>query len=99
MPFANTVRVALVAASVSLLTAQPAAQAADHAKAKPHAHAAGRPAVAASQPPLRYDPPGAGPAAGDSAYEACIDHPSPDGLVMDCQALQRPSVAKLRRKH
>lgn len=98
MPFAITVRVALLAASVSLLAPQPAARATDHARPKPDAHAAGRPAAAASQPPLRYDPPGAGPAPSDSAYEACIDHPSPDGLVMDCQSLQRPSMAKPRRK-
>lgn len=67
------------------------------------AHACGLPRPAASSPQesapkrraaeaLRFDPPAAGPARS-LAYEACIDHPSPDGIASDCQAL----LAKVRR--
>ncbi len=67
------------------------------------AHAGGLPRPAASSPqesapkrraaePLRFDPPAAGPA-HPSAYQACIDAPSPDGLAIDCQALLKPPAA------
>ncbi len=37
---------------------------------------------------LRFNPPAAGPRHPTRAdYEACIDHPSPDGLATDCSAL------------
>ncbi|RTL45740.1 MAG: hypothetical protein EKK53_05150 [Burkholderiales bacterium] len=91
---------AILVASLSLFVLLPRAEATEPVKAKPAAHTAGTHAAAtASQPALRYDPPGAGPAPGNAAYEACIDHPSPDGLVMDCQALQAHPSAKPRRKH
>ncbi|CAM3638245.1 hypothetical protein [Roseateles saccharophilus] len=57
-----------------------------------------QPAVAApkahKQAPLRFDPPAAGPAQrANAGYEACIDNPTPDGLVIDCQALRTPAAA------
>jgi hypothetical protein len=46
--------------------------------------------------PLRFDPPAAGPAHPRADYEACIDHPSPDGLACDCSALL-PRAPKHRK--
>lgn len=47
------------------------------------------------QAPLRFDPPAAGPAQrANAGYDACIDNPTPDGLVIDCQALRSPAAAK-----
>jgi hypothetical protein len=63
-----------------------------------------QPAIAApkanKQTPLRFDPPAAGPAQrGNADYDACIDNPTPDGLVIDCQALLRPATkTKPRRR-
>lgn len=88
---------ALVAAVVTGSLSLPA-QAAEPGKSHRATQPAARHGTQARQTPLRYDPPAAGPAASDAAYDACIDHPSPDGLTMDCQALQRPAPAKPHRK-
>lgn len=90
---------AVITSLATLLAASQTVRAVEPGPARPavrHKHAA--PAVAASQAVLRFDPPSAGPTAAQAAYEACIDHPSPDGLTMDCQALREPTVAKPRRK-
>ena len=50
--------------------------------------------------PLVFDPPAAGPASpssGNPAYDACIDQPSFDGAVIECQLLL-PRPAKPRRR-
>ncbi len=51
---------------------------------------------ARSSEPLRFDAPAAGLAAsstsGNPAYDACIDQPSFDGALIDCQLLlQKPA--------
>lgn len=67
-----------------------------HPAAPPHSQPASSPH--APHGPLRFDPPAAGPGASSTAYEACIDHPSPDGLTSECQALLPPAKAQVRRK-
>lgn len=51
--------------------------------------------------PLRFAPPAAGPVMSTNAgYQSCIDQPSPDGLVSDCQALLRPApAARAKPRH
>ncbi len=104
MPSSLALRAALAAASVIGSLTAPPAEAAEPGQPHPAASAAVRHGAQVQAPhpthqaPLHYDPPGAGPAPGSAAYEACIDHPSPDGLTMDCQALQHAVHAKPRRK-
>lgn len=50
--------------------------------------------------PLYFDPPAAGPSSpssGNPAYDACIDQPSFDGAVIECQLLLQKPVKPRRR--
>ena len=66
--------------------------------AKPHAAAA----KSRGDAPLRFDPPAAGSQQQTShaAYEACIEHPSPEGAPCNCEhLLQSQPAAKAKRRH
>lgn len=63
------------------------------ALARPHA-------AAAKTAPLHFDPPAAGPRqqTGNTAYEACIENPSPEGSPCNCDhLLQAQPAAKVKR--
>lgn len=92
-------RTAWLAAVMSLALLPAAAGALEPGKAKTAArHKQAARTLPAAQAPLRFEAPAAGPGAANAAYDDCIDHPSPDGLTMDCQALRQPVATKTRRK-
>ncbi|MBI3346353.1 MAG: hypothetical protein HY020_03975 [Burkholderiales bacterium] len=65
-----------------------------------HPHGAASAPKHGNDAPLRFDPPAAGtPQQSNANYDACIDHPSPDGVAVDCQALLRtPPTAKAKAR-
>lgn len=98
MPATSLIWACLVTAGAGLATASAPALAQPTAQPKPAASAAQPHQAPCPQGPLHFDPPAAGPARPPSGYEACIDHPSPDGLTSECQALLTPTRAPARRK-